>query len=332
MKKAVSFLLFVLITILTVTPATAAPVVLKFAGQSPPDNMATKTMYKMAEEIEKDTEGRVKVKVFPANQLGNYSLVMQELIRGTVDMSMMSIASEFDPRLEMVYINGYLTGYEDAKKIFAPDAWMPKKLNELTSALGVHLIGSYVEGMIGIGSTKPLIEPLNPAVDKGVLVRVPNMSVFTLGAKAMGLRPITIPYSDVYQSMQTGVCDAVDGYATAAAYTILSDVIKYWYQTNYSMEYQAIMVSGQTWKKISEEDRKIIRDIATKYTIQSIDDARERDEHYMQLMEKKGIKVFRYTPEELKPIKESCSKTWGKLAKRGMTKPLMNEFIKNLGN
>ena len=72
-------------------------------------------------------------------------------------------------------------------------------------------------------------QPLNPKVDKGVLTRVPNIVVYTLGAKAMGYRPITIPYPDVYQSMQTGVCDAVDGYPTAAAYTILGDVLKHWY-------------------------------------------------------------------------------------------------------
>ena len=330
MKKSALLLLFILITALTVTPATAAPVVLKFAGQSPPDNMATKTMHLMAKEIEEGTKGRVQVKVFPANQLGNYSLVMQELIRGTVDMSMMSIASEFDPRLEIVYINGYLTGYEDAKRIFTPGAWMPKKLNEFTSALGVHLLGSYIEGMIGVGSTKPLKEPLNPKVDKGVLVRVPNMSVYTVGAKAMGLRPITIPYPDVYQSMQTGVCDAVDGYAVAAAYTILGDVIKYWYHTNYSMEYQAICMSDKTWQKLSEEDRKVVQAVAKKYTIKSIENAKAEDERYMKLMEKKGIKVYRYTPEELQPLKKSCSEAWGKLG-RSMGKGLIKEFKQELG-
>ena len=243
MKKFAALALFVFIIAALVTPATAAPIVFRFAGQSPPDHAATKTMNAMAKEIAEKTSGRVEVKVYPASQLGNYSLVMEEMIRGTIDMSMMSIASEFDPRLELVYINGYVSGYDDAKRVFVPGAWLPNKLNELSSALGVRLIGSYIEGMIGIGSAKPVKDPLNPKVDKGVLTRVPNMDVYSLGAKAMGYRPITIPYSDVYQSMQTGVCDAVDGYPVAAAYTMLGDVIKYWYHTNYSMEYLAIMVS-----------------------------------------------------------------------------------------
>ena len=186
--------------------------------------------------------------------------------------------------------------------------------------------------MIGIGSTKPLKEPLNPKVDKGVVARVPNMDVYTLGAKAMGFRPITIPYSDVYQSMQTGVCDAVDGYPVAAAYTILGDVLKYWYHTNYSMEYLAIMVSDKSWKKLTPEDQKVFQEVAKKYTLLSIDNAKAEDNKYMGLMEKKGIKVFKYTEAELKPIKEACITTWTELGKRGMTEELMKEFKKHLGN
>ena len=331
MKKFAALALFVFILAALVTPATAAPIVFRFAGQSPPDHAATKTMNAMAKEIAEKTSGRVEVKVYPASQLGNYSLVMEEMIRGTVDMSMMSIASEFDPRLELVYINGYVSGYDDAKKVFVPGAWLPNKLNELSSALGVRLIGSYIEGMIGIGSAKPVKDPLNPKVDKGVLTRVPNMDVYSLGAKAMGYRPITIPYSDVYQSMQTGVCDAVDGYPVAAAYTMLGDVIKYWYHTNYSMEYLAIMVSEKSWKKLSASDQKIFNEVAKKYTLLSIDNAQKEDNKYMDLMKNKGIKVYKYSEAELKPIKAACITTWEELGKRGMTPELMSEFKKHLG-
>ena len=135
MKKFAVILAVMFLFVAAVGPATAAPIVFRFAGQSPPEHMATKTMNEMAKEINQKTNGRVEIKVYPANQLGNYSLVMEEMIRGTIDMSMMSIASEFDPRLELVYVNGFISGYEDAKKVFVPGAWLPNKLNELSSAL-----------------------------------------------------------------------------------------------------------------------------------------------------------------------------------------------------
>lgn len=314
-----------------VGPATAAPVVFRFSGQSPPEHVATKTMEAMAKEIGEKTSGRVEVKVYPASQLGNYSLVFEEMIRGTVDMAMMSIATEFEPRLEMTYINGFCSGYDEAKKIFDPDAWFSKKLAELLDPLGIKLIGSYLEGFIGIASTKELVDPLNPKVDKGVLTRVPNMAVYSLGARAMGFRPITIPYSDVYQSMQTGVCDAADGYPVAAAYTILGDVMKYWYHTNYSIEYLAMMVSNKSWAKLSADDQKVFQEVARKYTLLSIDNAEKEDNRYMDLMEKKGIKVFKYTEDQLKALKEACIGTWDELGKTALTPELMKEFKTQLG-
>lgn len=331
MKKFALMLTVMFLFAAAVSPATAAPIVFRFAGQSPPEHMATKTMEAMAKEIKEGTNGRVEVKVYPASQLGNYTLVMEEMIRGTIDMACMSLATDFDPRLEIIYTNGFVTGYDSAKKALVPGAWLPNKLNAFLNEVGVHLLGSYVEGFIGIGSSKAVKDPLDPKVDKGVLTRVPNMVVYTAGAKAMGYRPITIPYPDVYQSMQTGVCDAVDGYPTAAAYTILGDVLKYWYATNYSMEYLGYMISDKSWKKLSPEDQKVFQEVCRKYTLKSIDNAKSEDDKYMALMEKKGIKVFRYTDKELKPIKQACVGIWDELGKRGLTPELMKGLREHLG-
>ena len=332
MKKLAVLLAAVLLVAAMIIPASAAPIVFRFSGQNPPDHLGTKTMQMIADEIKKGTNDRVELKVYPASQLGNYSLVMEEMMRGTIDMACMSLATDFDPRMEIIYTNGFVTGYDAAKKALVPGAWLPNKLDEFLSKLGVHLLGSYVEGFIGIGSTKPLKDPLNPKVDKGVLARVPNMVVYTAGAKAMGFRPITIPYPDVYQSMQTGVCDAVDGYPTAAAYTILGDVLKYWYATNYSMEYLGYMVSDKSWKKLTPADQKVFKDVCKKYTIKSIENAKAEDERYMKLMEKKGIKVFRYSEAQLKPIKAACVGTWEEVGKAGTGVDLMKEFKQHLGN
>ena len=332
MKKLAVFMTSVLVFAMMATAAFAADqIVFRFAGQQPVEHQCTKMMQDFAKEIADKTNGHVKIEVYPASQLGDYTLVMEELIRGTVDMSVTSFASSFDPRFELGYINGYVNGYDQAKEVFAPGAWLPNKLNELGSALGVRVLGSYVEGMIGVGSTKPLKEPLNPKVDKGVLTRVPNMDTYMLGAQAMGFRTITIPWADVYQSLQTGVCDSVNAMATAAVYTSLGDVIKYWYATNYSMEYLPLMISEKSWQKLSPEEQKVFQEAAKNFTIKSIDTAQSEDMKYMDLMKKKGIEVYTYTPEELQPLKEACITTWEKLGERGMTPELMKEFREHLG-
>ncbi len=303
--------------------------VLKFAGQSAADHPATEFMKGIAKEIGEKTEGRIEVKVYPANQLGDYSLVYEEQIRGTIDMSCISVPSQFDPRMELVYINGYVGDYEDVKKVFQKDAWMFNKMAEFNERLGVKLLGFFIEGMIGTGTTKPASNPLDPSADQNVLVRVPNMDVYKLAAEAMGYRTVTVPYADVYQAIQTGVVDGVNGYPVAAAYTALGDVIKHWYMTNYSLEVLNCMISAKTWAKISPKDQAIIADIFAKATTKSVENARKIDEHYMALMKEKGIEVVTYSKDQLIPLMKACASTWPKLEKN-MTKELMDEFRKEM--
>ncbi len=316
--------------VLAVGPVWAAPeIVLKFAGQTPADHPCTALMEEMVAEVAEKSNGRIELKLYPNNQLGDYTLVYEELIRGTIEMSCTSIPSQFDPRLELIYVNGFVRGYDDVRRAFSPDGWLFRKMDELNRNLGVKLLGFYNEGMIGTGTTKPVNDPLNPKVDKGVIVRVPNMDVYKLSSEAMGYRPITMPWADTYQGIQTGVCDGANGFPVASAYTMLRDVLKHWYMTNYSVECFNYMMSDKVWDSLKPEDQKIIQEAANHAAAKSIEQAKASDERYMQMMRDYGIEVHTYTQEELTPLAEACATTWGKLEKN-MTKELMDEFRENM--
>jgi hypothetical protein len=50
----------------------------------------------------------------------------------------------------------------------------------------------------------------------------------------------------------------------------------------------------------------------------------------MKLMEEAGIKVYRYTQQELSQLQLAAASTWPALANT-MTKEFMDEFVKELG-
>jgi TRAP-type C4-dicarboxylate transport system substrate-binding protein len=308
--------------------ATAAPeITLRFAGQYPPDHPGTGYMNDIAKEVLERSGGRIELKVYPANILGDYGMVHQELIKGTMDLALISFPGDIDPRLNFVYINGYASDYEPLAKIFSKNGWAYKRMEELDGALKVKFLGFNVEGFIGIASVKPIHEPLKPGVDKGVLCRVPNMAVYQLPAQAMGFRTMTIPYSDLYTSLQTGVVDAIDGLPPAAAYTILKDVTKHYYCLNYSVECIGYQMSMKTYEKLKPEDRDLIAEVVGKAAEKSVTLAQSDDERYLKLMEDAGIKVYRYTDEELRPMMKAVSETWPALS-GVMTKEFMDEFVK----
>lgn len=315
--------------ILTAASANAAPLVLKFAGQNPPTHFATDSMRAIAKEVEQKTKGRIQVKVFPANQLGDYSLVYEELIRGTIEMAAISFPSQFDNRMDLIYVQGYTASYKQVAKVYNPNGWFFKKMDELNKNLGVKLLGMYLEGMVGMCTVKELRDPLNPKVDHGVLLRIPNMDVFKTALEGAKFRTISIPFADVYQSMQTGVCDGDTGYSIVAAYTALSDVIKHWYNFNKNTECLGIMISQKLWDKLAPADQKIHQEAVNRQTALSIKNAEANDKKYLDLMRKKGIKVHTYTTQELQPMMKAFQSTWGQLD-QSKGKELMSQFKKEM--
>lgn len=321
---------FAAILLLTaVQCADAAPVVLKFAGQNPPDHFATESMRQIAKEVKQKTNGRVEIKAYPANQLGDYSLVYEELIRGTIEMACISFPSQFDNRMDLIYVQGYTSSYEQVAKVYNPNGWFFKKMDEFNSRLGVKLLGMYLEGMVGTCTVKEMKNPLDPKKDKGILLRIPNMDVFKTALEGAKFRTISIPFADVYQSLQTGVCDGDTGYSIVAAYTALSDVIKHWYNFNKNTECLGIMISNKTWEKLTPEDRKILQAAVSKQAALSITNAKANDRKYLELMKKKGIKVHMYTTEELQPMMDAFAATWSQLDE-SKGKGLMDEFKKEM--
>lgn len=324
-KLTVAILICMVCMLSVVACANAAPLVIKFAGQNPPDHHATDAMRAIAKEVAEKSNGRIEIKVFPANQLGDYSLVYEELIRGTIEMAAISFPSQFDNRMDLIYVQGYTSSYEQVAKVYDPNGWFFSKMDGFNSRLGVKLLGMYLEGMVGIGTSKPMKEPLNPKIDKGLLLRIPNMDVFKTALEDAGFRTISIPYADVYQSIQTGVCDGDTGYSVVAAYTALGDVIKHWYNFNKNTECLGIMIGGKLWNSLPSEDKKIIQDAVKKQAAKSIMDAEKNDNKYLGLMRTKGINVHTYTTEELQPLMNAFANSWNKLdSTKG--KGLMDEF------
>ena len=76
MKKciaAVVICMVFLVMIFVPRTAMAAPeTILRFAGQLPPDHPGTGHMNDIAKEVLERSNGRIELKIYPSNQLGDY--------------------------------------------------------------------------------------------------------------------------------------------------------------------------------------------------------------------------------------------------------------------
>ena len=332
---AVLFSVFGLVPFLTwgcQSAYAAEKMVLKCAGQNPVEHQGTQAIEKIAEEIKKRTDGRIEIRTFPASQLGDYTLVYEEMMKGTIEMSLGAPPSQYDNRLQLSVAPFIVTDWAQVREEYMPGGWVFNKMKEFNSPQGVVFLGFNTAGFGGIGSTKAINDVLDPNVPKNILMRVAPLEITKIMMTGMSYPTVSVPWADLYQALQTGVADAWVGGNPTYSYTMFKDVLKYYYQLNLYMECESYMISQKVWDKLSDEDKKIFEEVIAEVSAGSFAIGEAEDKHYMDLMRQDGWQVFEYTAEELEPLqKHFVEKVWDQMAGT-LTPELVAEMKEHFGS
>ncbi len=301
---------------------------INFAGMFAPDHPVTVAQKNFKKEVESETDGRVKVRVFPANQLGDYTQVFEELSRGTIDMGLINIPSQFDTRLEVMYLHYLATNYEEVRKTYSPGSYLYSIMDTLIAEQDIKLLGFEVDGFGGFGLTKQPENHMHPGKSKKILLRVPPMDIFKVAAEDQGFQTVSVPFAELYTSLQTGVADGWSGGSSTLNYLQFRDVIKHFVVSNNFIDAYGWLASDKLWAKLSTKDQKIVQRVASKYALKSIDSAQKNDLLHQEKLKEKGINVIKLSDDELKEwAQQARNVTWPKLRER-----LTGELIDGMQN
>lgn len=306
------------------------PVVLKFANQHPSDSTASKSDREICQEIEKATNGRVKVELYTDSSLGDYTSIFEETMMGTIDMCHITAVETYDPKMSGAMLPYLGANYSELEKAYDPDNYLFKTVSQSAKKLGLHTFGFYCEGFSGIGVTQEISNAAIPGKEKEVIVRIPGLDNFALPAKELGFRTSTIAYSDTYTSMQTGTVNGWVGGPPNLNYLYFRDIIKYYYHYQLTQEATQIFMNENKFNSLLPEDQEVITKIIQNKCKESLKLAEADEEKYMKLMEEAGIKIIKFSDEEralfAKVIRENV---WPKLSKH-TSKKFMDELLESM--
>ncbi|MDR2301874.1 MAG: TRAP transporter substrate-binding protein DctP [Deltaproteobacteria bacterium] len=290
-------------------------VTLRYSTQHPVEHVAQASAEAIKAEVEAKTQGRVKITIYPANQLGDWTQIFDEVMMGTIDMAHGTAPESHDTRIAAGFLPYLSRDYDELSRVFAPDSFLSTIMSELMEAQGLKFFGFYCEGFSGTGLIKPAKDPAVPGADKGVLVRVPALDGFKFATEYLGYRTSTLPYADVFAAIQTRVVDGWVGGPPNLNYLNYRDLIKYYYQTNLSHETTHLYMNLAKFNSLSPEDQKVIEEAFRKQSLGSIASAKADDEKYSKLMADMGIEVVNFTSEELATLSSAVRENvWPKLA------------------
>jgi len=207
-----------------------------------------------AGEIAKRTSNRYTMDVFPASQLGNETQINQSLSLGTVDLiyTGQAFAARTYPQLS---IGGAPYMFRDF------DHW--KKYSDSA------VLGELMEGYFKKGNNKPIAAfyygvrhtTANKAINrpedmKGLKLRVPDAPLYIMYPKVAGANATPIAFAEVYLALQNKTVDAQENPLPTILAKKFYEVQTHINLTGHITEMLLTIVSGQTWNKLSDADKK----------------------------------------------------------------------------
>lgn len=242
-----------------------------------------------AEEIGKRTDGRYKIDVFPASQLGKEADINQGLKLGTVDIiiSGSSFAARDHKPIGVTYFP-YI--FRDPSHLIAyTKSDVFKKLAKgYEDKTGNHIVAVSYYGTRHTTSNKPIAKcgDMN-----GLKMRVPDVPAYLAMPRACGANTTPIAFAEVYLALQNGTVEAQENPLTTIEAKKFYEVQKNIVLTGHIVDHLNTLVSKTRWASLSDEDKKIFTDVMQEAAARTTKTIEAREKALVDEFKSKGITV-----------------------------------------
>jgi len=273
----------------------------KVAHIRPANSEIDKEITRFADEIRKETNGRIDIKIYGSSQLGDYTVVQERIGIGSVEMGVMSAATNVDKKLLAFTLQYVVPTYELAKKNYASGTPFGNYVAKLYEKQNIKVLAYWPVYFGGIGLLKdPGDKALDPTTPKNLKVRVPTMKTWETLANTFGYQATPLPFSEFFTAAQTGIVDGIFGGGAENYHVSFQDLMKCYIAANTHFECWPFTINLALYESLSEADRKILDAKAKELEERRWAKAVTDQDHYVDLMEKAGTKVYRPTEAQLK--------------------------------
>ncbi len=299
---------------LLVTPSHAAPekvITLKYSTFFPSLHANAIISEQWCKEVERRTNGRVKVSYYPGATLTPAAQTYDSVVKGIADVgtSVQAYTRGKFPLTEVVDLPlGYKSGLVATRMINEfYKKFQPKEYDE-TKVMYLHAHGP------GILHTK---KPVNRMEDvRGMKIRSTGLSAKVV--QALGGAPVGMPMTESYDSLSKGVADGILAPDEALKGFKLGEVTAYTtesYPVAYSSAFFVVMNKAK-WNSLPKDIQAIIEKINEEWIEKQGKIWDDIDTEGKAFAMKQGMKYIKLSPEE--------GARW-----RAPIRPILDEYVKN---
>lgn len=259
-----------------------------------------------AEEVEKRTDGNVKVSVHHSATLGDDEAIIDEMLIGTIDFIIGGVqnASPYVPQYQVFGFSYLFDDMDMFEEAIAHDSDITARFKEIHEESDLEL---KLLGLSGGGTryTSHKDKQITEAADMhGVKMRLPGSPIESKIWSEIGAVPTSLPWNEVYSGVQTGVVEAFEstlsGYEGSKLHEVAPNVAK----TEHLFMASHFTMSKLTEEKLPDEYNEIIEEVAIEASYSGTEQGKKYDEEIMEQLEELGVNISEVDKESFQRIVE----------------------------
>src|SRR3954454_16524322 len=247
--------------LVSLAPAALAQqkMVIKASDVHPLGYPTVEAIVRMGAKLEKASNGRLTLQMYPQMQLGGEKEMIEQAQVGALQIARISVGA-LGPVIDE--LNAFNMPF-----IFRDEAHMRKVIDgpigdELLQKISTNpqtrliALGWMDAGTRNVYSNKPITKPADL---KGMKVRMMGNPIFVETMNAMGGNGVAMGYNELYSALQTHVVDGAENNPPSMLTANHYQVVKVYSLTGHLIIPEIFIFSKKTWDKLSKEDQALVK-------------------------------------------------------------------------
>lgn len=303
--RFIGLMLCLIVAIGGVTPAATRPeVVLKLGHGLDTMHPVHKAMVFMAEKVREKSSGRMRVEIFPSEQLGNEKECIEALQLGYLAMTKTSSAP-MEGFVSQMQVFGIPYLFRDAEHFWTVcNGPIGKKLLLAGESKRLRGLCYYDAGARSFYAPRAIDKPSALA---GMKIRVQNSIMSIKMVQAMGGSPTPIPWGELYTALDQGVVDGAENNTPSFRTSRHYDVCKYYSLDEHTRLPDILIISARVWSHLSPEQQRILQEAVDESVAYQRKIWTEAEAADLKIVQDGGAQIVR---PDLAPFRASVQTVW----------------------
>lgn len=264
---------------------------LKLGHSDTTSNLLHVSLENFANYVFEESNGRVKVDLYAAEQLGSNAEMAEMLEMGSLDAMMMPQGQEavYAPKLDALGLPFLFPNYDAVYAVL--DGEIGDELVADLANRNMIQIAYWENGLRQVTNSKT---PINAPTDlAGLKIRTPEDAMTLAIFNALGASPSPLAFSELYLALQQGTFDGQENPVSNIYANNFQDVQKYIAITNHKYECKNMVFSLTTWNKLPEEVQTLLTEAAKTYGDEHRKAIVDSSDSMLAELEEAGMEVTR---------------------------------------